>query len=360
MSSQSAPLQRDAASGPLSLSVIIPTHGRVASLRDCLASVLAADLPEAVELMVVCNGPDHLTSDFLRGLSNADPRVRVIELEQRSPAEARNAALAQARGEIIYFLDDDVTIAPRLFSLALKTFAQRPDLDVLGGPNLTPLSSARFERSVGQVLASPFGSASVSDRYRSRGRSRVADDRSLILCNLAIRRSAIASRESAFRGHLVCNEENVLLGQLAREQRTMVHDPELVVYHIRRGTVGGFARQIFRYGRGRCQNTMLMPSSLSLAFLVPMLFVFYLVSLPFVRSPWYLVPLAVYVSMLLIFALTESLRARSPRSVALFLILFPVCHFAYAAGFLRELGHSALAMVKSRPRSEARASSGQA
>ncbi|HEY6417396.1 MAG TPA: glycosyltransferase, partial [Candidatus Binataceae bacterium] len=302
----------------------------------------------------------HQTCDCLRGLSSADPRVAVIELDQRSPAEARNAALAQARGEIIYFLDDDVTIAPDLFSRALRIFAERPGLDVLGGPNLTPLTSAPLERCVGQVLASPFGSASVSDRYRSRGRLRAADDRSLILCNLAIRRSAIAGRESAFRGHLVCNEENVLLGQLALERRTMLHDPELVVYHTRRGTVGGFARQIFRYGRGRCQNTMLMPSSLSPVFLIPMLFVFYLLSLPIVRSPWYLVPLAVYAATLCIFAVAEALRARSPRSVSVFLILFPTCHFAYAGGFLRELGHSALALVKSRPRSEARASSGEA
>src|SRR5262245_57734603 len=169
-----------AATKPLSLSIVIPTHGRLARLRECLKSIASAAVPEATEILVVCNGSDPPSEDFLRRLAASDPRVRLIVTKPGSPAHARNIALADAIGEIVYFLDDDVTIAPDLFSRALDVFTHQPEVDVLGGPNLTPSSSSMFEQCVGNVLASPFGSARVSARYRSTGHLRSTDDRALI------------------------------------------------------------------------------------------------------------------------------------------------------------------------------------
>ena len=318
----------------LSLSIVIPTHGRLPALKKCLASILAAALPEETEILVVCNGSDPPTEAFLNQLASSDPRLRLIVIAPGSPAHARNLALSEARGEVVYFLDDDVTIAPDLFSRALEVFAERPEVDVLGGPNLTPAASSMFEQCVGNVLASPFGSAHVCGRYRSTGQLRATDDRALILCNLAIRRRAIVGRTPVFGSDLVCNEENLLLGLLALENRVMLHDPDLVVYHSRRATLGGFARQIFRYGRGRWQNTMALPGSLSPVYLIPSLFLLYLVAIPLLPAGWRLIPAAVYVVLLLVFAAKESTRTGRLQAFPQFLILFPACHLAYGAGLM--------------------------
>jgi glycosyltransferase involved in cell wall biosynthesis len=337
----------------LSLSIVIPTHGRLASLQKCLASIFASELPKTAELLVACNGSDPATEDLLRGLSASDPRVHLMELERCSPADARNAALRKAQGDIVYFLDDDVTIAPDLFSRALNTFALRPEVDVIGGPNLTPLDSSSFEQCVGFVLASPFGSAHVCDRYRSSGLIRRTDDRALILCNLAIRGRALASRHPVFGGELVCNEENLLLGLLELENRVMLHDPGLIVYHTRRGTLSGFFQQVFRYGRGRWQNTQHLPESLSPIFVVPVFLLGYLLSLTFVRSWWWILPLGIYLAMVSMFSTLEAIRNRTPRHFPLMLVLFPSCHLAYATGFVWQLGLSVLDAMKSRRRSDA-------
>jgi succinoglycan biosynthesis protein ExoA len=340
----------------LSLSIVIPTHGRLGTLQRCLASIFAAQLPDATEILVVCNGSDPPTEDYLRMLSASDPRLHLMELHRGTPADARNAAMNKVRGEIVYFLDDDVTIAPDLFTRALTTFARRTEVDVVGGPNLTPPMSTIFEQNVGAVLASPFGSARVSARYRSTGELRSTDDRALILCNLAIRNRAIAHRQPVFEGGLVCNEENLLLGMLELENRRMLHDPELIVYHSRRGTLGGFARQIFKYGRGRWQNTLALPSSLSPAFLLPSIFLLYLLVMPFLSIPGRLLPLGGYGLLLLTFAAYEALRARSPRAFPQFLILFPVCHLAYGAGLMCQGALSALPALGLKPRSQPSAS----
>lgn len=339
----------------LALSIVIPTRHRLASLQKCLASIFAAELPPNVELLVICNGSDLATEDFLRAVSASDPRLHVMELKECSPAAARNAALTKVCGEIIYFLDDDVTVVPDLFSRALKTFARRPEVDVIGGPNLTPGDSSSFERCVGEVLASPFGSARVCARYRAIGTMRTTDDRALILCNLAIRRRAIESRNPIFASELVCNEENVLLGLLALEQRVMLHDPALIVYHVRRNTLAGFARQVFKYGRGRWQNTMALPRSLSPIFLLPAFFLIYLALLPWMKFPGRLIPLAAYGVLLAAFSAWGAFRARSARAFLSLLALFPACHLAYGAGMMWQLALSALPAfgLKSRPEATA-------
>jgi glycosyltransferase involved in cell wall biosynthesis len=81
------------------VSVIIPTRNRPEFLGESVASVLSqknADL----ELLIVNDG-DPLTTSF------TDPRVRVLDNQKRGAVPARNLGIAEAKGEIIAFLDDD-------------------------------------------------------------------------------------------------------------------------------------------------------------------------------------------------------------------------------------------------------------
>ncbi len=187
-------------------------------------------------------------------------------------------------------------------------------------------------------MASRFGSGRVADRYRSRGELRATDDRSLILCNLAIRRRAIAERRPVFLSEMVCNEENLLLGLLAREDREMVHDPALIVYHIRRKSLAGFAQQIFKYGRGRWQNTVALPGSLSPSYLIPPLFLFYLIASPFLTFQMASGAARAYGTLhsLGFFAIFET--CAHPRPAAALAAVpggcFPTCHIVYAAAGL--------------------------
>jgi glycosyltransferase involved in cell wall biosynthesis len=326
----------------LPLSIIIVTHRRVEALARCLESVFAAALPANTEAIVVCNGENDPARELLERFER-DRRLIVIDIRRTSLAAARNAGLARARGEILYFIDDDVTVVPDLFSRALAVFATRPYVSALGGPNLTPIESGLFEQCEGSVLGSPFGSAKVRYRYKSCGNLRSADSASLMGCNLALRRSAIASlpsfysRDVLFREYLVCNDETVLLGELSASGAIMFHDPALVTYHSRRANLSGFCSQVFRYGRGRWQNTVAFPSSLTPTFMIPALFIIYLLSLLVHHSTLYLCPLAAYSVLLMSFSILEAIRLGRPGSVLLLSITFPACHLSYGAGFLFEM-----------------------
>lgn len=92
------------------ISVILPTCDRPDMLPRALASVLA-QTDVALEVVVVdCNretGP--VENNPAMGAWLEDSRVRLVKVPPRSAhaSEARNAGLAEARGEWISYLDDD-------------------------------------------------------------------------------------------------------------------------------------------------------------------------------------------------------------------------------------------------------------
>lgn len=87
------------------ISVVVPTHKRPRLLQRAIKSVFNQTYKN-FELIVVVDGPDNLTIDTLKKVS--DPRLIIIELPQNvGGSGARNAGITAARGEWIAFLDDD-------------------------------------------------------------------------------------------------------------------------------------------------------------------------------------------------------------------------------------------------------------
>jgi glycosyltransferase involved in cell wall biosynthesis len=96
------------------VSVIVPTYRRPRTLARAVASVLGQELPPGTELEVVVavsdpgSDADVTAADELA----ADRRCRVVIAPRPGPAAARNAALAEARGEVVAFIDDDCVADP--------------------------------------------------------------------------------------------------------------------------------------------------------------------------------------------------------------------------------------------------------
>ena len=89
--------------------MVIPAHNAAAFLPETLASVSAQSFGDW-EIVAVDDGSRDGTWAIL---DKAGPRVRAVRNETaRGPAAARNRALAQARGELVAFLDADDLLLP--------------------------------------------------------------------------------------------------------------------------------------------------------------------------------------------------------------------------------------------------------
>jgi hypothetical protein len=112
--------------------VVTATRDRPEELRAALRSVLAQDLSD-FEHLVVDDAPERAAAESVAAEAG-DPRVRVLRLpESKGPAGARNAALAEARGEFVAVLDDDDTMLPGRLRRTLEAFRARPELVLVGG-----------------------------------------------------------------------------------------------------------------------------------------------------------------------------------------------------------------------------------
>jgi GT2 family glycosyltransferase len=205
-------------------------------------------------------------------------RLEIVVARGKQPSVQRNAGMKAARGELIYFLDDDSVPLPGNLRLAVARFAD-PAVKMVGGPNLCPPDAPPLEQVFSRVLASwlAFGPSRV--RYAPVGRARETSEKELILCNLLARREAVLEL-GGFNEALYPNEENALMDELQKRGGKLIYDPRLVVHRRPRSSLRSFAKMLITYGRGRAEQFRLHPSPGSAPNFVPPLFLLFLALLP--------------------------------------------------------------------------------
>lgn len=175
----------------------------------------------------------------------------------------------------------------------------------------------------------------MRNRYRRAGQVRETCDRELILCNLSFRREIFLAHRG-FDERLYPNEENELLERIRREGGRLVHDPDLAVYRSQRNSLRAFCRQLFSYGRGRGEQTVISGVPKPVTF-IPSFFLTYLLLLPLAYKAVYYIPLLCYLVLIVTTALYEGIRSGRPVSAALLPVVFPLFHLCYGAGMLSGL-----------------------
>lgn len=118
----------------IALSIVICTFNRAESLARTLRTL--ADQPsEALgqaELLVVDNNSTDATREVVAGFRAGFP-VRYLEEPRQGQAFARNLGVAEARGELVVFIDDDVRLHGDWLPAYLRAARDHPDACYFGG-----------------------------------------------------------------------------------------------------------------------------------------------------------------------------------------------------------------------------------
>jgi succinoglycan biosynthesis protein ExoA len=285
--------------------------------------------------IVIPSAPGRSFNEIMENLRRVRPAqltMQIIVVKGTWPPLQRNLAIKKAGGDFIFLFDDDIIIDPGIIEKVLEDFTQNPGIDVIGGPNLTPPEDGFMQHCFGLAHSSYFTGAQTAARYFPARRLKKVTESHLISCNLAFRADVL--KKNPFDPHIFPNEENDLLARLQRLKHKFSYDPGFFVYHHRRNNLGGYVKQIFNWGAGRALHSLNRPSHFNPVFLVPLAFLFYLISLAFFQPFWYLSPLILYLLLDLAFSISAAIRAHRIRPFYVMIWLFPLTHIIYALGLV--------------------------
>jgi glucosyl-dolichyl phosphate glucuronosyltransferase len=99
----------------MNITVVLCTYNRCQSLVKALSSVALSRLPESVawEVLVVDNNSRDQTRDVVADFCGRYPgRFRYLFESRPGKSYALNSGIAEAQGDIVAFMDDDVTVEP--------------------------------------------------------------------------------------------------------------------------------------------------------------------------------------------------------------------------------------------------------
>ncbi|MFE9654998.1 glycosyltransferase [Micromonospora sp. NPDC006431] len=261
---RSCPSRRPAAAHAPFVSVVLPTCGRTPLFESTLDSLAALDYPH-FEIVVVDNAPQ--VSDTARTVASrsaVDPRFRYTSEPRPGVAHARNRGLAEARGGIVAFADDDLVIDRGWLRNLVDGFT---DDDVVG---VTGHILARELDTPAQIWLEQYGGYGKGCQRRRFDRSGVATldaggarrvdlpPRSLHPylpgsygsgANMAFRTDALR-RLGAFDPRLRSGEDIDLLLRTVLAGHALTYEPGAIAWHTHRRELRALRRTMYQYGVG--------------------------------------------------------------------------------------------------------------
>jgi GT2 family glycosyltransferase len=211
----------------MKLSVIIPTHDRPEVLRRTLAALENQTLPrELYEVIVVDDGSSSENRERTRDYCQ-DHQFQLLEKPQGGLASARNWGAQRARGEILYFLDDDVEPQRDALEQHLGSHAGSPQPVVVVGALPYP-TSIRLDSFLWYMEKSAhYDLYKNPDKYPGGGPPLPPlNGNSSIARELFLR---AGKYDESFRQY---GGEDLELGyRLARSGARFVYNPQAIGYH---------------------------------------------------------------------------------------------------------------------------------
>jgi dolichol-phosphate mannosyltransferase len=135
----------------MTLSIIIPCFNEAKTIREILARVKAAELPEPwqKEIIIVDDGSKEETKNALRALHNENPDISIIFKEENGgKGSAVKAGLREATGDYIIIQDADLEYDPNDYARLLAPIIEKKAEAVFGsrtkGSDAVPFSQTYF------------------------------------------------------------------------------------------------------------------------------------------------------------------------------------------------------------------------
>ena len=213
------------------VSVVIPVHNGGYKFRQCLES-LTATCPRPDEIVVVADGESDNSWRTAEAFS-----INVIKLpEQGGPARARNAGARKSQGDVLFFVDADVTVPPDVVRQIKTVFNDTPELAAMIGSYDDEPSETNFLSQYKNLLHHYVHQTGSPDAFTFWG-----------ACG-AIRRDAFMKLEGFDEGYRNPSIEDIELGYRLKKKGYRIRLVKtLQVKHLKHWGIGSLLRADFFY-----------------------------------------------------------------------------------------------------------------
>lgn len=304
-------------------SIIIPVYNRPDEIEDLLAS-LAAQTCRNFEVVVVEDGSTVPCREVIEKYAQTIP-VKYFFKPNEGRSIARNYGMEHAEGDCFIFFDSDCVIPADYFEKLERMSAEEP-FDCFGGPDAADASFTPVQKAINHAMTSFLTTGGI------RGGKVRLEKFTPRTFNMGFTREVYA-RVGGFRE--MFSEDIDMSTRIRLAGFSIGLYPELPVYHKRRVDFRKFLRQVYVFGMSRITLKLLYPDSLKAVHLLPALFVIGVVAMVLLAifcSPWWLLPLGIYLLAIFVAALWST---RSPRIALLAVPASMIQLGGYGYGFIK-------------------------
>lgn len=221
-------------------SIIIPTYNRPDQLFSCLQAIDRLTYPrDRFEVIVVDDGSRTPLDSILEHCSHRMP-IKLLSQHNSGPATARNRGAAEAKGDILAFIDDDCTPSPGWLQAMADTYRDAPDCGI-GGKTINILTDNLYAET-SQILL---------DYLYEYYNPDLQAPKFFASNNLAFSRSAFL-KSGGFNPtyRMPAGEDRELCDRWTAQGRHLRFAPEAIVFHAHPLNCRTLWRQHFNYGKG--------------------------------------------------------------------------------------------------------------
>jgi glycosyltransferase involved in cell wall biosynthesis len=319
---------------PVRASVLVPVLNEEAHIRETVDAMRAQRLEGPIEFLFMDGRSSDGTRAILDELADSDVRIRVFDNPGRTTPHALNIGLANARGAYVARMDAHAYYPPDYVARGIERL-ERGGVDWVAGPAI-PRGEGRWSRRVALALNAGLGTVG-SRKWRAEAPAAEAAEVELDTGVFAgVWRRETLDAHDGWDVEWPINQDSELAARVLGAGGRIVLVPEMGAEYVPRNTLGGLAKQYWRYGRYRAKTSIRHSNSLRRSHMLAPGLVIAAAGALAAPRPARLASrglLAAYAAVL-VAASARASKAASRNDAAALPLVFAIMHASWGAGFI--------------------------
>ncbi|NIS68852.1 MAG: glycosyltransferase [Proteobacteria bacterium] len=316
------------------VSIIMAIRNEANFIARSLDALLAQDYPrDRMEIIVVDGVSEDETREVVSKCQMGNPKfeIRLLDNPDRIASSGLNAAIQEARGEIIVRVDGHAEIPPDYVGQCVEWLG-RTAADCVGGA-VNSVGVSYLGEAIATAVSSLFGMGGPAFRTVDENAKPTLTD----TVPFGAFRRAVFERIGLFNTQMVRHQDYELNYRLRRAGGEIMLLPSARVTYYVRSTLSSLWRQYWQYGFWKGRFLRLHPRSLRIRHMIPPLFFLAVAisSILAVVSPWGLRVLEFTLSTYGVFMITALIwlsRNGKSRYASLFPAVLACLHASWGLG----------------------------